>query len=395
MPQLNMRPFQHPYYLWASGLLFLLVTILTSWPLQAQPEENLVSKSLRACLSSIDNLSRLQCYDDLITNLDASLENNAMANDDRLVTNAIYNCRLLEQYTQRLECFDTASTKISSSNDIVEKPREEVELKPPPSFLVQSWQISSQADRGPFVITPYKPTYVMPISYSKEQNQNVFGLISSGEQVQHFELKFQISFKTKIWPDVLGTQADIWFAYTQVSYWQAYNEKASSPFRESNYEPEFLFSWPISVSFFGLTSRMLAVSLNHQSNGRSDPLSRSWNRIILSGYFDIDQNVALVPRVWHRFKESTNDDNPNIKEYAGRGEVNLYWKNNLNTYTVSIHNSMKDSFRGGIQINWSHTVNFLPIKPYIQYFYGYGESLIDYDMRQSRLSIGLLLTDWF
>jgi phospholipase A1 len=37
---------------------------------------------------------------------------------------------------------------------------------------------------------------------------------------------------------------------------------------------------PIKLKFLGLESRRIAVALNHESNEKSDPYSRNWNRVI-------------------------------------------------------------------------------------------------------------------
>jgi phospholipase A1 len=54
---------------------------------------------------------------------------------------------------------------------------------------------------------------------------------------QKAEAKFQISFKVKLWEDVLGKDMDLWFAYTQLAFWQVYNKEFSSPFRERTTNP--------------------------------------------------------------------------------------------------------------------------------------------------------------
>ena len=73
----------------------------------------------------------------------------------------------------------------------------------------------------------------------------------------------------KLWQDILGTNMDLWAAYTQLSLWQFYNTEFSSPFRETNYEPEILLNYRTDTDIFGLMrSRFIQVGLNHQSNGR-------------------------------------------------------------------------------------------------------------------------------
>jgi phospholipase A1 len=76
----------------------------------------------------------------------------------------------------------------------------------------------------------------------------------------------------------MSTPVDLWFGYTQNSFWQAYNRAASSPFRETNYQPELMLTTPLNLTWACWT-RYLTLGLNHQSNGQTSTLSRSWNRI--------------------------------------------------------------------------------------------------------------------
>src|SRR3546814_5402600 len=93
--------------------------------------------------------------------------------------------------------------------------------------------------------------------------------------------------------------------YTQSSRWQVYNGETSRPFRETNYEPEILLVFRNNYQLGGWKGRMAAVGINHQSNGRADPLSRSWNRVMFNVGLD-RENWAVMFRPW-RSEEHTSE----------------------------------------------------------------------------------------
>ena len=58
-----------------------------------------------------------------------------------------------------------------------------------------------------------------------------------------------------------------------------YNTDISAPFRETNYEPEVFWIAPVPWKVFGSDAILVSLGLSHQSNGRSQLTSRSWNRV--------------------------------------------------------------------------------------------------------------------
>ncbi len=74
----------------------------------------------------------------------------------------------------------------------------------------------------------------------------------------------------------------MWFGYSQQSYWQLFTPQISRPFRFTDHEPEIMYVYPTTAQLpFGWRWRYSGVGLVHQSNGQSNPLSRSWNRVYL------------------------------------------------------------------------------------------------------------------
>jgi phospholipase A1 len=51
---------------------------------------------------------------------------------------------------------------------------------------------------------------------------------------------------------------------------------------------------PVKLKFLGLESRRIAVALNHESNEKSDPDSRNWNRVIFHAGFECNNLTIYV-----------------------------------------------------------------------------------------------------
>ncbi|MFT6977338.1 MAG: phospholipase A1 [Shewanella psychromarinicola] len=253
----------------------------------------------------------------------------------------------------------------------------------------------------PFVITPHKANYLLPVTYQTRTNALPFENKYPDEDfnIDNLEAKFQISFKFPIMYNVFGDNGHLFFAYTNQSYWQVYNEDASSPFRETNHEPEVFMLFNNDWKIGGFTNSFLGVGAVHQSNGQTNQLSRSWNRIYGSAVFDRGP-FALGLRVWWRLpedeKENINvakgDDNPDINRYMGNFELTGVYGLDEHRFTMLLRNNLRDTNRGAVELTWSYPV-IGTLRIYTQYFNGYGESLIDYNHHNQRVGIGIALND--
>ncbi|MCA0198249.1 MAG: phospholipase A [Proteobacteria bacterium] len=269
------------------------------------------------------------------------------------------------------------------------------------SLLDSRWELARDSKLGIFQLRGYKPVYALPGFWTSKVNDtphspNPGNTVATPQQLDDIEAKFQISFKTKLVENLFGENGDLWAGYTQSSRWQAYNAGISRPFRETNYEPEVMLVVRNNYSLFGWKGRMMGASLNHQSNGRSDPLSRSWNRAIFSAGLD-REHWALVLRSWYRIEEAAGrDNNPDIGDFVGRGDALLVYNRDGHELSLVGRHSLRggDRSRGSLQLDWGFPINNL-LRGHVQVFDGYGESLIDYNHRATYIGLGFALLEWF
>lgn len=254
---------------------------------------------------------------------------------------------------------------------------------------------------NPFAILPHRPIYFMPVVYNSSPNNAEAGLIGFNHQLDAVEAKFQISFKLLVWKGVFSDNVNFYVAYTQQNWWQVYNSAISSPFRETNYEPEAFFMIHTNIKLKGTRIKLINLGIDHQSNGRDVPASRSWNRLFAQIVFDIQNRVFIELRPWIRLPEKaktspsdpTGDDNPDITDYMGHGHVRGVISLGKHTITFLFRDNLKADQKAALQLDWSFPL-VRKIRGYVQFFTGYGESLIDYNDNSTRIGAGVELTNW-
>lgn len=250
----------------------------------------------------------------------------------------------------------------------------------------------------PFALILHRPNYIMPVTYQSSRT-------STAALNQRVEAQFQVSFKFPLSPPLFNGKLVPFFAYTGKSWWQLYDSDRSRPFREYNHEPELLLTTPgLRGEYFGWRHQISVLGFNHQSNGRSVPESRSWNRITAEAMFDKGQSNWASVKLWYRIPERAKanpqdqggDDNPLISRFLGYGELKLGDVTANNHFTLTLRRSMHKNGKGAAQLDWSRPTGYAPnLRFYAQLFDGYGESLIDYNKRTRRFGLGFMINDWF
>jgi phospholipase A1/A2 len=271
--------------------------------------------------------------------------------------------------------------------------------KPPETLSLFERRVTSEvrASREPFALLPHRPNYLLPASYN---------LHDPGSGRDQLESHFQISFKFPLTPPLFEGRLLPYFAYTGRAWWQLYDGDRSRPFREYDHEPELLIGLPAAgTELLGWTHRATAIGLNHQSNGRSVPFSRSWNRFTAEVFLDRGLHTWAALKLWHRFSEdakddpqdSRGDDNPDITRYLGNFELKLgHAEPGSHNVTLTLRRSTRTDGKGAVQLDWSHPTGYAPeLRWTAQLFSGYGDSLIDYNVKVQRIGVGIMLNDWF
>lgn len=249
----------------------------------------------------------------------------------------------------------------------------------------------SQGERD-YILMAHRPNFILPVAYNSKPNNEPFTAINpDAPELDKTEAEFQVSFKFPLARRLWGDN-DLLMGYTAKSWWQVYNDDdvVSSSFRETNYEPEVFLRHYGGPELLGGRLAGFDLGLNHQSNGRSEALSRSWNRVMGQTVLDYG-DLAFALRAWYRIPEDEeDDDNPHMHRYLGYGDIRALWAPNHNTFTFMLRPGTEEV---GYEFTWSYPISEW-LRVYALYFNGYGESLLDYDKRVERVGIGIALTDF-
>lgn len=232
-----------------------------------------------------------------------------------------------------------------------------------------------------FGLLPYHSNYLLPATYDFRSHK---------DGRKHMETLFQISFKKDIFNDIFGFDENIGLAYTQRSWWQI--TETSAPFRETNYLPEVYVMVPYKSKDSVLKG--FQFGFLHESNGQGDDdgLSRSWNRLYLEGYFQYS-GIFFIPRVWYKIDDSGHDGEHDLEDYIGYADLKIIAPYKEHMFKMMLRNNFDFSDnRGAVQLEWTFPLWKTGLFGYLQYFYGYGESLIDYDTKTNRIGLGIAVS---
>jgi len=272
------------------------------------------------------------------------------------------------------------------------------------STLSRFWELEDGTSCGTFGLRGYRPidvSFAMATDRPQTPTSPAPNHTGTPMDYQPGEMRLNLSLRTKIAQGML-TGADptrkdsLWFGYTQQSTWQIFNSELSRPFRTTDHEPEVMYVYPTDLKLpGGWRWRYAGAGLAHQSNGQSDPYSRSWNRVYLMGGVELDNRFVFNARAWKRISEDpATDDNPDITDYIGRVELAGWWypdqKNSFGlTWRTWGKGSQRFEYTRAIGDPATTNLRFVA-----QIFHGYGDTLVDYNRSRTVFSVGLRLVDF-
>jgi len=255
---------------------------------------------------------------------------------------------------------------------------------------------------NPYLVSTHKQNYVLPVSYTSNLNTRDYETLN--EEIpgllRREEVKFQLSLKVPLNQHRILLENDTLFlGFTLEAWWQLYSKDVSSPFRETNYQPEIFYVAPLGWQPWGGSTTFI-VGFEHQSNGQSQGLSRSWNRLYTGLLYEKGNFFTLI-RPWYRIPEKEKemplsprgDDNPDIHEFMGNGDVTLGFRHSRYEFAATLRGNPATG-KGAAELAMSFPL-FSRFRGIVQYFNGYGDALIDYDHFQQRIGIGVLLSNLF
>lgn len=206
------------------------------------------------------------------------------------------------------------------------------------------------------------------------------------------DVKFQISLAIRLTNATLPWNTFLFLMYTQKTFWNVFEN--SMPMRDLNFNPGIGISKP----FFSKDRYLgkMTLLIEHESNGRDSIQSRSWNRISLSGSAMICDWLMVHAKFWIPIIDGMN--NKDILNYAGIWQTGVQ----VSTFNKRFTWALTLVKRKGWNLNFNTILDFSwlvnrksNLNLFLQYYNGYGENLLDYNVFHSRLRAGIVFKPKF
>ncbi|MCC5854112.1 MAG: phospholipase A [Idiomarina sp.] len=279
---------------------------------------------------------------------------------------------------------------------------EEPDAVPVGEFLSRFWELEAEHKRGLYEMRTFHPNYLLPYHYTSSVNRQptspTRGPSELNETFRDEEVKIQLSLRTKVLEDFLLPNADVWLAYTQRSLWQAWNHEDSAPFRSTDHRPEIFYVIPLPERLDPIPGpvrlQMIRVGVAHESNGQTEPKSRSWNYWTIGGALQVSQVIVESTYKIRIPEGGDDDDNPDLVNFKGNLDTRVSGLLGVTAVSMTRSSHNLSVQRGSWQMDITHPIRrSMPegARYHLQIFSGYGETMLDYNHRQNRIGIGFVL----
>jgi phospholipase A1 len=215
------------------------------------------------------------------------------------------------------------------------------------------------------------------------------GGIPLGQKIKaaNSNVKFQLSISHRLTKSILPFNTYLFIHFTQKTIWNVMEE--SLPMRDLNFNPGIGLGHLIIYKnrYIGKATLML----EHESNGKDDLMSRSWNKVSLGVNLMMNNNINTQIKLWAPIIDS--DNNRDILRYNGIGHFGInYYNDNRRFHGGLLTTWRTKSFSFNTQWELSFKLNKKENQYlFIQYYNGYGENLLDYNQYKSVVRIGFII----
>ena len=214
-----------------------------------------------------------------------------------------------------------------------------------------------------------------------------------------WDARFQLSFKYRLFDQSSGYGArqpwlaGFYFGYTQTSLWDLSSE--SKPFHDTSYRPSLFWKWERADQKTWIDGVRLGVE--HESNGDQGEQSRSINTVFVRPEWRFalarGDTLEFTPKFYAYLSKG---ENPDIAEYRGYTDWRVRYDTGGTWITTAI-GRLGTSGRGSLQVDMSRRTRDMKVGPlsgylHLQYFNGWGQDILDYNVRRPwQLRIGLAI----
>jgi outer membrane phospholipase A len=213
--------------------------------------------------------------------------------------------------------------------------------------------------------------------------------------------KFQLSFDYRLATLVTGgadneSVTTLRLGYTQRTLWDI--NSPSSPFYDTSYMPELVLNLdsPMPSDANQLFTWLgLRAGFQHESNGKDGANSRSLNTFYIRPRFVLGRlrewDLVLLPEIYTYI--GGLGENEDLKDYRGYGKLRFYLgrSDGPSLMFTGWSGQHLDHVSYQLDLAIPARTRWLNIEAYyyLQYFNGYGESLLAYRAKSNALRVGV------